>query len=79
MFADDNKIYGQVNSQEDIDIIQKDLENLHVRSEEQLLKCYPGKCKTMHVGTGNTQNDYPMGQTTLETTEIEKEKIWEFF
>ena len=73
MFADDTKIYGKVNSQEDIDIIQKDLENLQVWSEEWLLKFNADKCKTVHMGTGNTQNDYHMGQTTLETTEIEKD------
>ena len=72
MFADDTKIYGKVNSQKDIEIIQNDLEKLHVWSEEWLLKCDAGRCKTMHMGTGNSQNGYPMGQTTLETTEIEK-------
>ena len=73
MFADDTKIYGKVNSQDDIYIIQKDLEHLQLWSEEWLLKFNAGKCKTMHMGTGNTQNDYHMGQTTLETTEIEKD------
>ena len=62
-----------MNSQEDIDFIQKDLENLHVWSVEWLLKFNPGKCKTMQVGTGNAQIDYHMGQTTWGTTEIEKD------
>ena len=80
MFADDTKIYGKVNSQEDIDIIQKDLENLQVWSEEWLLKFNAGKCKTMHMGTWGLEI---LSMTTiwdkLPWRQLKLRKIWEFF
>ena len=73
MFADDTKIYGEVKGEEGIRKLQTDLDNLQLWSEEWLLRFNAGKCKTMHIGSGNKQHDYIMGNTKLETIDEEKD------
>ncbi len=45
LFADDTKIFGLANNQNDTNSIQEDLDILHRWSDTWLLKFHPGKCK----------------------------------
>ena len=69
MFADDTKIYGPATTVDKTKVIQDDLEKLQLWSEKWLLKFNAGKCKTMHMGSRNLNNNYHMGQTILDSTE----------
>ena len=73
MFADDTKIYGPATTEDEVKVIQDDLEKLQLWSENWLLKFNAGKCKTMHMGSRNLNNNYHMGQTILDSTEEEKD------
>lgn len=73
MFADDTKLYSTVNKVEDAAKIQCDLDNLQKWSEKWLLRFNADKCKSMHIGSGNPHCNYHMGETTLGTTDIEKD------
>ena len=48
MFADDTKIFRTISDESDIDIIQKDLDELFNWSKLWLLKFHPDKCK-VHI------------------------------
>ena len=73
MFADDAKIYSSVRSESEAEKIQEHLEKLQEWSDTWLLRFNAGKCKTMHIGSGNPNCDYHMGETTLDGTEEEKD------
>ena len=49
MFADDTKIYKQIENEEDCDIIQDDLDELFKWSEKWLLRFHPDKCLHLEV------------------------------
>jgi len=49
MFADDTKIFRTISDESDIDIIQKDLDELFNWSKLWLLKFHPDKCKVLPV------------------------------
>ena len=73
--ADDTKIYGPATTEDEVKAIQDDLEKLQLWSENWLLKFNAGKCKTMHMGSRNLNNNYHMGQTILDSTEEEKDLV----
>ena len=73
MFADDAKIYSSVRSESEAEKIQENLEKLQNWSDTWLLRFNAGKCKTMHIGSGNPHCDYHMGETTLDGTGEEKD------
>ena len=73
MFSDDAKIYSSVRSESEAEKIQEHLEKLQEWSDTWLLRFNAGKCKTMHIGSGNPNCDYHMGETTLDGTEEEKD------
>ena len=50
MFADDTKIWTKVACNDDVDKLQKDLDNLSSWSIKWLLQFNPEKCVVMHVG-----------------------------
>ena len=49
MLADDTKIFRTISDESDIDIIQKDLDELLNWSKLWLLKFHPDKCKVLPV------------------------------
>ena len=53
IFADDMKIYAKVGNVADVEIIQKDIDELLEWSRTWLLNFNAGKCKVMHVGARN--------------------------
>uniref|UniRef100_A0A8C3F5V5 Reverse transcriptase domain-containing protein n=1 Tax=Chrysemys picta bellii TaxID=8478 RepID=A0A8C3F5V5_CHRPI len=72
-FADDTKVGGVVNSEEDRDILQGDLNELVNWSIRNRMKFNSEKCKVMHLGMTNNNFSYKMGTHWLEVTEEEKD------
>ena len=64
MFADDTKLYQRIDSDNDGDILQQDIDSeiMDDWSEKWLLKFNVEKCKRMHLGNNNARRQYEMGQ-----------------
>ena len=73
LFADDSKIYRQVKSREDANILQEDLLKLQEWSRKWLLQFNEGKCKVMHFGKKNLKFDYQLNENVLEKSILEKD------
>lgn len=77
MFADDTKIFCQVNDVKDRDKLQLDLERLQCWADKWQLRFNATKCKVMHLGNNNSKHDYEMKENgTLvkhETSDCEKD------
>jgi ribonuclease P/MRP protein subunit RPP40 len=59
-FADDTKLYRQVETAEDIAKLRNDLERLASWSKEWLMLFNAEKCKVIHIGFGNMSARYMM-------------------
>ena len=59
-FADDTKIFRRVDSEEDREMLQRDLDRLVQWSEVWQMKFNVDKCKVMHLGRGNSGGNYMM-------------------
>ncbi len=55
MFADDTKTYGSVNSEQEKEVIQQDLNLLMDWSSKWQLRFNVDKCKVIHYGANNPQ------------------------
>ena len=73
MFADDTKIFRQIASTSDNDILQSDVKKLEDWSATWLIRFHPDKCKVVTAGKAERQTyDYILSNTTLEHGEKEK-------
>ena len=72
-FADDTKMFGKVDSQEERSGLQRDLDRLVQWSETWQMMFNVEKCKVMHMGTTNVGENYQMKGRTLKVVEEEKE------
>ena len=59
-FADDTKIFRRVDSEEDREVLQRDLDRLVQWSEVWQMRFNVDKCKVMHLGRGNLRGEYAM-------------------
>ena len=73
LFADDTKVYREVNNCEDASSLQEDVETLTTWSRVWQLPFNATKCKCMHFGKKNQQHKYKMNEHTLEEVEVEKD------
>jgi ribonuclease P/MRP protein subunit RPP40 len=73
LFADDTKIFRAVESLEDTEIIQNDINSLLKWSSKWQLPFNIEKCKVLHFGQNNPKHKYDMGQEALATEEVEKD------
>jgi exonuclease III len=78
MYADDTKIYRQVDSPEESSILQKDLDSLVEWAEQWQMNFNASKCKVLHLGRKQQKFTYNMrnkdgNQMNLESTECEKD------
>lgn len=55
LYADDTKIYRNIKTDHDRDLLQEDIYSMHQWSEKWLLKFHPDKCKTMTIGKTNLE------------------------
>ena len=73
MFADDAKLFVQLNSEEDIMAMKRDLVRLQEWSAKWLLEFNPDKCSTMHIGHRNPNVTYELNGVELKSTDMEKD------
>lgn len=60
LFADDTKLYSSIESEEDCNKLQHDIDNLSEWSSKWLLQFNVGKCKSLHIGRRNHKHQYHM-------------------
>ena len=78
LFADDTKLFSQIDNANDCQLVQQDIDTLENWSEKWLLSFHPQKCKVMRLGKGHPAFTYQMtdreGQKiNLTETECEKD------
>ena len=66
-FADDTKVWGRVDSVEDVSKMQEDLNRLGLWSEKNLMPFNVSKCRVMHLGNRNQKAEYDLlGQRIVD-------------
>ena len=77
LFADDTKLYCQINSVTDCQDLQSDLDNLQAWADKWQMRFHPQKCKVMRIGTNHPEFEYTMTEnqvtTVLEMSQVEKD------
>ena len=73
MFADDTKLFREIRTMEDNDILQQDLDNLVEWSNKWQLGFNETKCKSLHLGSSNQRLTYQMNSPILEDTRNERD------
>ena len=66
LFADDTKLFHEIQNGEDALTLQDDLDKLTDWSSKWLLKFNLGKCKIMHCGQANPCTEYVMKESNSE-------------
>ena len=72
-FADDTKVFRKVTNVIDKQSLQEDLDKLVKWSEKWQMLLNFGKCKCIHVGHGNVDDEYKMVDAVLGRTTQEKD------
>ena len=72
-FADDTKVFRKVTNDTDKKSLQDDLDKLVKWSEKWQMSLNFGKCKCIHIGHGNMDEEYKMGDAILGRTTQEKD------
>ena len=72
-FADDTKLFRNVNTDGDKQHLQNDLDRLVKWSEKWQMLFNFGICKCLHTGHGNLNVNYTMGDTVISTILIKKD------
>ena len=58
LYADDAKVYGKVNSEQDVNYIHRDIERMELFFSDWQLTINPEKCELLHVGNNNSESPY---------------------
>ena len=72
-FADDAKVFRKITNDTDKQSLQDDLDKLVKWSEKWQMLFSFGKCKCIHIGQGNMDEEYKMGDAVLGRTTQEKD------
>ena len=72
-FADGTKVFRKVTNDTDKQTLQDDLDKLFEWSEKWQMLYNFGKCKCIHIGYGNMDEEYKMGDAVLGRTSQEKD------
>ena len=77
LYADDLKIYNEIKSVEDAELLQQDLDRLYDWTRYSLLRFHPDKCVTMRIMSKTKKLDvkeyYNMDETKLKTVDREED------
>ena len=73
MFADDTKMFSQVEDEQDASRLQEDLEALSVWSDTWMMPFNEDKCSILHVGHANQGYQYTMNSKPITSTQVEKD------
>ena len=73
IFADDTKMFHEVRTIEDHDVLQQDFDNLVEWSYKWQLGFNEAKCKSLHLGSSNQTLTYQMNSRLLEETRNERD------
>ena len=77
LYADDLKLYREIKSEDDTELLQKDLDILYDWSLYSLLKFHPGKCVVMRFEPSSNKIEsnpfYGMDEIRLKVVEEEKD------
>ena len=73
MYADDIKIWREIRTEDDPEILQQDLDCLMSWSASWHLPINPDKCSYMHVGRDNEVNAYHLNGRLVTTTQCERD------
>ena len=71
LFADDSKIYGKVEHEEDQLILQDDLDACYKWARDWKMTFHPKKSKVMHIGNKNKRYLYLLGNNLIAETKSE--------
>ena len=72
-FADDTKVVKRISLAADCNDLQKIIENLSSWANKWQMRFNVGKCKILHLGKNNPQQQYSMDGTALESVTHEKD------
>ena len=72
-WVDDTKVFRKITNDTDNQSLQDDLEKLVKWSEKWQMLFNFGKCKCIHIGHGNMDEEYKMGDAVLGRTTQEKD------
>ena len=72
LFADDTKVFREIQSDEDREKLQQDIDELLIWSKKWQLPFNESKCKVMHYGKTNRKADYNLGG--VQIVEVSEEK-----
>ena len=72
LFADDTKVFREIQSDEDRQKLQQDIDELLIWSKKWQLPFNESKCKVVHYGKTNRKADYSLGGVKI--VEVSEEK-----
>ena len=72
-FADDTKLFGTVQTEDQHTCLQTDLAILEEWASNWQMQFNVSKCKVLHVGRKNRKLEYSMGNRLLESVKEEKD------
>ena len=73
MYADDAKIYGRADTQQDRTKIQEDVEAVERWTKKWQLPLNTKKCKILHLGARNQRHEYTLEGNVIQKTDAEKD------
>ena len=71
--AEDAKIYHSIQSDEDYQLLQQDLDNLYRWSKDWQLCFNVTKCKVLHIGSNQHNRVYRLGSDCITSSSVEKD------